>query len=77
MAVGPRAIYWKDSKLPVQVIPLEEIYAIDRNGKQLTVTTLRGQRFYPEMAPVMVPLVEDYVRGIQLGAYLRAQETQA
>ena len=76
VAIGPRAIYWKDSKLPVQIIPLEEIYAIDRNGKQLTVTTLRGQRFYPEMPSVMVPLVEDYVRAIQLGSYLRSQEAQ-
>ena len=74
VAVGPRAIYWKDSKLPVQVIPLEEIYAIDRNGKQLTVAKLNGQRFYPEMPAVMVPLVEDYVRAIQLGLYLRRED---
>ena len=74
MAVGPRAIYWKDSKLPVQVIPVAEIYAMERNGKQLTVTMLSGQKLYPEMPAVMVPLVEDYVRAIQLGLYLHREE---
>ena len=74
VALGPRAIYWKDSKQPVQIIPLEEIYAMDRNGKQLTVTTLHGQSFRPEMPAVMIPLVEDYVRAIQLGLYLRRED---
>ena len=74
VAVGPRAIYWKDSKLPVQVIPVAEIYAMERNGKQLTVTMLSGQKLYPEMPAVMVPLVEDYVRAIQLGLYLHREE---
>ena len=50
---------------------------MDRNGKQLTVTTLHGQSFRPEMPAVMVPLVEDYVRAIQLGSYLRSREERA
>ncbi|MBO4418456.1 MAG: hypothetical protein J5789_01315 [Oscillospiraceae bacterium] len=77
VAVGPRAIYWKDSKLPLQTVPLEDIYSMDRNGKRMTITTLRGQSFQVEMPAVMIPLVEDYVRTIQLGKCLRSREEQA
>ena len=77
VAVGPKAIYWKDSKQSLQVFPLEEVYALERTGKQVTLTNLRGQSFHPEMPAVMVPLVEDYVRTIQLGNYLRSRENRA
>lgn len=77
VAVGPRAIYWKDGKQSVQVIPLEEIFAMERSGKQLAITTLHGQSFRPELSAVMFPLVEDYVRAIQLGIYLRSREANA
>ena len=77
VALGPRAIYWKDSKLPVQSIPIEDIYSMDRSGKRMIVTTLRGQSFQPELPAVMIPLVEDYVRTIQLGSYLRSREAEA
>ena len=77
VAVGPRAIYWKDSKQAVQIIPVEEIYAMERNGKQLTVTTLNGQKLCPEMPAAMIAPVEDYVRAVQLGLYLRDREKKA
>jgi hypothetical protein len=77
VAVGPKAIYWKDSKQSLQVFPLEEIYALERTGKQVTLTNLRGQSFHPEMPAVMVPVVEDYVKTIQLGNYLRSRENRA
>ena len=50
---------------------------MERTGKQVTLTNLRGQSFHPEMPAVMVPLVEDYVRTIQLGNYLRSRENRA
>ena len=73
-AIGPRAIYQKDSKLPVQIIPIEEIYSLTRNGRHVTLTTLQNQSIRLDLSPAMLPLAEDYVRTIQLGSYLRRQE---
>ena len=74
IALGPRGIYQKDSKLPVQVIPLEEIHTLTWSGKLATLTILRGQTLRLELSGAIFPLVEDYVRTIQLGTYLEGRE---
>ena len=77
VAVGPKAIYWKDSKQPMQSVPLAEIYGMESSGRQMSITDLQGQSYRLELPAAMFPLVEDYVRAIQLGNYLRSREERA
>lgn len=74
VALGPRALYQKENKLPTVILPLEEITGLTRNGKQVTVSTLRNQSYRMELPGSMVSPVEDYIKAIQLGAYLRSRE---
>ena len=73
VALGPKAIYQKQSKQPTRVLPLGEIWQIARSGnKQVTVTTIHNQSCKLDISGDMAPLLADYVRTIQLGAYLRS-----
>ena len=71
VALGPKAIYQKQSRQPTQIIPLGEIMELSRSGKQISVSTVRGQSFPLELPPVMLSPVQDYIKAIQLCAFLR------
>ena len=71
VALGPRAIYQKENKQPTQTIPLEEITELSRSGKQVTVSTVRNQSFRIDLPLSMLAPVQDYIKAIQLCAFLR------
>ena len=73
VAFGPKAIYYKQNKQPTRILHLGEIWQITRSGsKQVTVTTIHNQSCKLDISGDMAPLLADYVRTIQLGAYLRS-----
>lgn len=74
-AIGPKAIYCRQSKQPTQIIPLETICQIQSTGsKQLTVTNLGNQRLVLNVSGELADCLRDYVAAIQLGAFLREAE---
>ena len=77
LALGPAALYQKEGKQPVRIIPLEEIAGFSANGRQISVTTVRGQSCRLELPAGMLSPVEDYVKAVQLAAYLRSGEAPA
>ena len=77
-AIGPRAVYLKDGKLPLRSIPIEEVFEIRAaSGRRVTVSSLHNETLTLETSEDMVPLLTDYVRTIQLGAWLRGAEAKA
>ena len=64
---------YKQNKQPTRILHLGEIWQITRSGsKQVTVTTIHNQSCKLDISGDMAPLLADYVRTIQLGAYLRS-----
>ena len=77
-AVGPKAVYLKEGKQPLRSIPIEEVFELRAvSGKRVNVVSLRGESLTLEISDDMVPLLSDYVRTIQLGAWLRRAEAKA
>ena len=78
VALGPRGIYSKEGKNPVLCIPLETILSIRPVGsRRAEVVTLGNERFTLPVSDDMAALIWDYVRSIQLGAWLAAREERA
>ena len=78
VALGPRGIYGKEGKNPVLCIPLETILSIRPVGsRRAEVVTLGNERFTLPVSDDMAALIWDYVRSIQLGAWLAAREERA
>ena len=76
-AIGPRAVYLKEGKLPLRTIPVGEIFEIRASGsRRVTVTSLRNETLTLETADDMAPLLADYVRTLQLGDWLRGSENK-
>ena len=74
VALGPKAIYVKESRLPTKTIPLLEIYSIQRGGnKRVDLSTVQNQSYGLEISGDLAPVLADYVRTIQLGALLAAE----
>ena len=75
VALGPKALYCRQSKQATRVIPLDTIYQIRRTGsRQVTVTTLRNNSVSLNISGDLAEPLQDYVSAIQLGAFLHEAE---
>ncbi len=77
IALGPAAFYLKEGKLPLRTLPLEEIYELRPVGsRRCALTTLKNETLTLEISDDLSPLLADYVRTVQLGAYLQRPEAR-
>jgi hypothetical protein len=75
VALGPKAIYVKENRLPTKTIPLLEIHTLQRGGsKRVDLSTVQNQSYGLEISGDLAPVLADYVRTIQLGALLAAEQ---
>ena len=70
VAVGPAGVYLLASKQPLQTVPMGDIFSLAKAGKRVVLTTLSNQTLNLDVPPEMAPLLNDYIRGIQLSRTL-------
>ena len=66
VAVGPAGFYLLENKQTVKTVPMEDIYNVGRSGKRAVVTTLQNQTYNPDLPQDMIPLLDEYVKAVQL-----------
>lgn len=75
VALSESMLYVKENKQPVIAIDLQEIYQMEPlDKKHVKVTTDQNQKLQLHLAGDMAKPIADYVRAVQLSAYLRSLE---
>ena len=75
VAVGPKGLWARIGKQPALAVPVERIWNLEKTGaKRVLLTETDGSTRELELPGDMAPLLLDYVRCIQLAAYLNRGE---
>ena len=78
VALGLGALYRKEGKEPVQIIPIERIdKVLPAGSKRLSVLGLQNESWSLPVSDDMAPLIADFVRTVQLGNFLDRRRTEA
>ena len=70
VAVGPAGVYLMNGKQDVRVIPIEDVYRLERSGRRTVLTTVQNQTETADIPAALLPALEEYVKGVQLARYL-------
>lgn len=70
VAVGPAGFWLLENKQNVKAVPMQEIFGLSRSGKRPVLTTLQNQTFNLELPQDMIPLLDEYVKAVQLAKQL-------
>lgn len=70
VAVGPAGFYLLENKQTVKTVPMADIYNVGRSGKRPALTTIQNQTFNLELPQDMIPLLDEYVKAVQLAKQL-------
>jgi hypothetical protein len=70
VAVGPAGFYLMNGKQDVRVIPIEDVYRLERSGRRTVLTTVQNQTETADIPAALLPALEEYVKGVQLARYL-------
>ena len=78
VALGLGALYRKEGKEPVQIIPIERIdKVLPAGSKRLSVLGLQNESWSLPVSDDMAPLIANFVRTVQLGNFLDRRRTEA
>ena len=59
-----------NGKQDVRVIPIEDVYRLERSGRRTVLTTVQNQTETADIPAALLPALEEYVKGVQLARYL-------
>ncbi|MBQ2149673.1 MAG: hypothetical protein II435_06955, partial [Bacteroidales bacterium] len=62
--------YLMNGKQDVRVIPIEDVYRLERSGRRTVLTTVQNQTETADIPAALLPALEEYVKGVQLARYL-------
>ena len=69
IAVGPAGVYLLNGKQDYRLIPTAEIYSLSRVGRRVVLTTLQNQTENLDLPLDLVPVLGEYLKGIQLARF--------